>query len=112
MNIETITNMEMGNMDHAVAFKDQLLKRIDSTHGVDDTLRICQAVATILEHTEGLWQELAYCYKAREIAERCTAKLAQYSQTCQSISTIKAIATLRSALMTLGNRYATLQAGG
>lgn len=54
--------------------KTHLFDLINSPETVEELIQVSCTVETVLKHTEGLWQEARYCYKAKEIAERLVAR--------------------------------------
>ena len=60
---------------NAVQTKDHLIEMIDAAITKSEIVVMTNTILTILEHTEGFWKELNYCYKAKEIAERLDYKL-------------------------------------
>jgi len=62
-------------MNHAVHTKDHLFGLLNETNEQTPMIANVETVLTVLMHTEGLWQECTYCYKAMELAQVCDAKL-------------------------------------
>ena len=96
-------------MSHAVACKDHLLGLINEANDVHELVAVCATITTVLTHTEGLWMEATYCYKAKEIAARCVSELHCYETTCQRHKTHEMITRHIDALRTLEERYHKLQ---
>jgi hypothetical protein len=96
-------------MSHAVACKDHLLSLINDADDIHKLVEVSQVITTILTHTEGLWLEAGYCYKASEIATRCANELASYCGACMHHKTHEMVDKHRSALRSIAERYYQLQ---
>ena len=96
-------------MSHAVACKDHLLGLINEANDVHELVAVCATITTVLTHTEGLWIEAMYCYKAKEIAARCVSELRCSMDWVQHHKTLEMIARHIDALRMLEERYHKLQ---
>ena len=96
-------------MSHAVACKDHLLGLINGANTPAELMVVAETITTILTHTEGLWQEAEYCYKASEIAQRLVTELASHEVDGIHHKTAEKLRYHRLALAKLSDRYHTLQ---
>jgi hypothetical protein len=96
-------------MSHAVACKDHLLGLINGANNAFELMVVSEMITVILTHTEGLWQEAEYCYKASEIAQRIVTELASYEVDGVHHKTAEKIRYHRLHLVKLAERYHVLQ---
>ena len=96
-------------MSHAVACKDHLLGLINGANNANELMVVAETITTILTHTEGLWLEAEYCYKASEIAQRLVTELASYEVDGLHHKTEDKIRTHRLIVAKLAERYHSLQ---
>jgi len=93
----------------AVDTKNNLLALLNSASDVHELMTASETILIVLEHTEGLWYDAKYCYKASEIAEECRKRLDAYTTTCQHYKTHEKIARMRDKMRLLADRYHILQ---
>lgn len=93
----------------ALATKDHLLQLINGATNAQELMVVAETVTTVLVHTEGLWLELGYCYKASEIAQRLVTELASHEVDGVHHKTAEKLRTHRLTLARLAERYHTLQ---
>ncbi len=91
----------------AMNTKDNLLNLLNEADDVPSLIMACETIATVLENTEGFWQELNYCYKASELANRCVVEL--HNVHCQHWKTLRLIEKTRNKMRTLSEHYYALQ---
>ena len=96
-------------MSHAVACKDHLLRLINEANNAQELMVVAETITTILTHTEGLWLEAEYCYKASEIAQRLVTELASYEVEGIHYKTEEKLRTHRLILAKMADRYHSLQ---
>lgn len=96
-------------MSHAVACKDHLLGLINGANNHNELMAVAETITVILTHTEGLWMEAEYCYKASEIAQRLVTELASYEVDDLHHKTVEKLRYHRLALAKLADRYHKLQ---
>ncbi len=81
---------------------------INNVETVDELYEVCEEIiAPVLNHTEGMWIELKYCYKAVEIANLCIDSLNHWLNTCQHHKTILKLSQIKAKMQTISNRYYT-----
>lgn len=96
-------------MSHAVACKDHLLRLINEASNAHELIVVAETITVVLTHTEGLWLEAGYCYKASEIAQRLVTELASYEVEGLHYKAEECLRNHRLKLAKIANRYHTLQ---
>lgn len=61
----------------AIDTKDSMLKQINNINSLQEFFITAAPIGTALNMTQGLWNELGYSYKAKEILEELKRKLDQ-----------------------------------
>lgn len=89
----------------AIATKDHLLSLLNGANDIHELVSACEKITIVLANTLGFWQELRYCYKGKEIAERCVDELNHYMMTCQHHKTLGMLAGHRDTLRALAELY-------
>ncbi len=89
--------------------KDHLYEILNAANDVHETCTVADTICTILKHTEGLWLEARYCYKAKEIAGRVKETLERFIGTCQHHKTHEMLAVRRDTARRLEEHYHKLQ---
>ena len=96
----------------AVHVKNHLLTLIQNANTPQDLTEVCATmIIPILEHTEGFWIELNYCYKAAELATLCVDILNRFLFLDENLhyKTKNKIEEVQSQLRCLADRYRSLQ---
>ena len=62
----------------AIDSKDKLINRIDSINDLGTLLLMAPIIGTAMDMTQGIWTELGYAYKAKEILERLKDRLCHF----------------------------------
>lgn len=93
-----------------VATKDHLLALINAAVDREAFVDLVKTVIIpIFTHTEGLWIEATYCYKASEILHRCVEQFNTYKTSCGHHLTLQMLDGLRLECVKLEERYHRLQ---
>jgi hypothetical protein len=106
---DTFPSRKIRTMSNAVACKNHLLDLINNANNASELMAVADTITMILTHTEGLWLEADYCYKASEIAQRLVMELASYEVEGLHHATEKKLRTHRLILAKLADRYHKLQ---
>jgi hypothetical protein len=93
----------------ATATKDKLLNLLNEADDTTSLVLACETIATVLDNTEGMWQESNYCYKASEIAGRCVHELDDAILHQNHWKTLQLLRLTRNKMQTLSDRYYALQ---
>lgn len=96
-------------MSHAIDCKNHLLSIINGANGPAELMVAAETITVILTHTEGLWMEAKYAYKASEIAQRLVTELASYEVDGIHHKTAEKLRYHRLTLALLADRYQKLQ---
>ena len=99
-------------MKTAVETKDLIWQMIRNADGADGAIGLCRVgdtVLNILTVTEGMWEELEYSYKAREIANHLATRAWELGETCQHAQTHKALVQMLDHALQVSKRFNDLQ---
>jgi hypothetical protein len=96
-------------MNACVATKDKLLQRLNDAVTLEQRIEVTNEVLIALELTSGLWVDLKYAYKAKEIAERCRSVLEKASEMCGHPTKHKRVNELRAKAITVAQAFHVLQ---
>ena len=96
--------------DFAIAMKDELLKQINGIDTPGEAVRYAETHAIpLFIHSEGLWVELRYAYKAAEILDRLQLVLVDCADVCSHWKTCEKLAELIAKVRCIADRYRKLQ---
>lgn len=90
--------------------KDKLWSLINGAETAQELRLVCENVLIpVLENTEGLWQEIGYCYKAAELACRAKDRTWEFMTPDLHAATEKWLRQLRIRLSQIESHYLQLQ---
>lgn len=96
-------------MTNAQTTKTILFALIDDPIDLYTLFKNCQTIVTILDHTAGLWTELNFAYKAKEIAERAIDALRNWETRTEHHKTLAKIKAQIDTFNRLADNYHQLQ---
>lgn len=92
----------------AVAMKDNLLAML-SVEDNDTLLDNIPRIVTALELTWGMWMELGYAYKGKEILERCILECNRQLGFCQHYKRVRRIEAIKADAMRVAGIFVAAQ---
>lgn len=93
----------------AVAVKDRMWSMLNGADDVMDFCKTAESVMLALKLTDGLWKELDYAYKAREIVTHIGSRLFAMSGTCQHHQTHLKIESVKEEANRMALHFHNLQ---
>jgi len=96
-------------MSTAVDTKDLLWNMIGNNDGPIEFCRASEQVLNILTVTEGMWQDLDYTYKAKEIASYIARRAFKLQEDCVHAQTLKSLEKVKLQAWRVEDRFHKLQ---
>lgn len=93
----------------AVAVKDRIWSMLNESDSAMDFCNKAESVMFVLKMTDGLWNELNYAYKAREIVTHISSRLFAMSGTCQHHQTHLKIESVKEEANRMALHFYNLQ---